>query len=423
MKSKVKKLDGTAKELHISLPSEEVNKVINEVLEDIRKTAVIPGFRKGKAPIDIIDQRYREDAVKDMKQRLVPRAYQRALEANNIVPVSYPEVSDIVLDDAGALTFKATVDTHPEVKLKKYKGLKVAREKISVADKEVEDALSHIQNMHAEFADMDRPIKKGDFAVCDVEAFADDKPLSKKSENMWIEADKEASLLGMGEELCGLKKGEKKEIETTLPENYPDKNFAGKKALFKVEIKETKEKKLPPVDDELAKKVGKENMQQLREEIRSQLLERKEQNEKIKMMNQVMDQLLKNHSFDLPDSMVKRQLDVLVDKAENELAQKGVDKAAIDSRKDELKKQLAVEAENKVKLYFILSEISLKENVDVSEQEIDDRLKSIADSFKQPYEKVKEYYEEKDLIGGLREQLREDKTLEFLLQEANVTDK
>jgi trigger factor len=223
MKSKIKKMKGTAREFEVKLPPEKVNAALNEVLEEIRKTAKIPGFREGKASISLIRKRYEKEALDEVKQRLVPRAYQQTLSEHKINPVSYPEISDIAIDLAGALTFKAKVDIHPEIKLRKYKGLKATSQKVSVTDEEVEEAFSRIRNMYAEFTEKDSPVKKGDFGICDVEAFVDGKSITKKQKDMWIEANKESSLLGLGEELCGLKKGDSKDIEVTLPENYPDK--------------------------------------------------------------------------------------------------------------------------------------------------------------------------------------------------------
>ena len=423
MKSKLRKLEGTAREFEITLPSEKVNKILSEVLEDIRKNAKISGYREGKAPLDLVQKHHGKDAMEEAKRRLIPEAYQSAVEEHSISPVSYPEVSALVMDASGGMTFKAKVDIHPEVKLKKYKGLKVIEEKVGVTEDEVEEALARVRNMHAEFAEKDGPINKGNFGICDVEASIDGKVITKKHNNMWIEANKDSSLLGMGEELCGMKKGDSKDVEVTLPENYPDKKYAGKPATFNIEVKDVREKKLPDMDDELAKKLQKQNMDEVREDLRTQLLERKAYNIKVNMKNQIMEQLLKGHSFAVPESMIKRQLDVLVERAQNELTQKGVDKETIESEKENLKKHLEKDAENKVRLYFILNEIANENSVAIGDEEVDNWLKSLAESYNQPLDNVKKYYEEKNLIDGLKEQLREEKTLEFLFSEASVTEK
>jgi trigger factor len=423
MKSSIKKLEGTARELRIDLPKDAVDRAVEDVLEEVRKSAKIPGFRPGNAPMDIIRKNHGHEALEEAKQRLIPRAYQEVLEEHDIDPVSYPEIFDVDLNSAGVLSFKVKVDCHPEVGLKQYKGLKVEAKKVEVTDAEAEEALEKVRGMYAEFADIDRPLKKDDFAVSDVESFIDGKSISKKRENMWIEVSREASMLGIGEDLVGLKKGEVKEIEATLPEGYPDKKYAGKKAVFKVEVKQTKEKKMPSLDDELAKKVGKETLGELREDIKGQLLARKEENERISMKNQILEQLIKRHQFPLPATLVARQLKVLMERAENDLLQRGVEKDAIESHKDKIKDQLSKEAEDKVRVYFILDEVSKRENVNVTEEEIDSWISALAASYNKPFEEVKKYYQDNDLTGGLYEQLKEEKSLELLLAEAEIARK
>ncbi|MGD2278694.1 MAG: trigger factor [Candidatus Omnitrophota bacterium] len=423
MKSKLKKLKGTARELDIMLLSGEVNKALDDILKEIGKTAEIPGFRPGKAPLDIVRKKYEKDAADEVKKRLIPEAYQQALNENKLNPVSYPEISDISIDTDGSLRFKAKVDVYPDIKLRKYKGLQITKQKITLKDEEIEEAILRIRNMHAEYPEKDSHIEQGDFGICDIEAFIDGEAITKKHNNMWIEADKDSSMLGLGEKLCGMKKGDSKEINATLPENYPDKKYAGKAATFNVEIKDVRSKKLPELNEEFAKKLEKGSVGEMKEELRAQLLAKKEHNEKVKMKNQIMEELLKKNVFDVPESMVKRQLDVLLERARNELAQKGVDQKTIESEKDKLKENLKKDAENKVRLYFILDSIANAEKITVEDEEVENWIKALADSYKQPFENVKKYYEEKNLLPGLKEQLREDKTLDFLLSEASIAEK
>jgi len=420
MKSKIRKSEGSGRELEIVLSAERVEEAFSKIIEEMRVKAEIPGFRKGKAPFDIVRKKYREDALDEMKKRLVPVAYQEALDDHEVVPVSYPELDNICLDEKGCLTFTAKVDVYPETRVRKYKGIKVVSEKISVTDAEVNETVEKIRDLNAEFETRDKQVEKGDFGICDIEAFVDEKPISNKREDAWIEAEKESSMLGLGEEICGLKKGDEKDIEATLPENYPDKQYAGKKARFHVRVKEVKVKKLPEVDDELAKKIGKENMKTVKDDIKNELLNRKEQNNKVKMKNQIIEHLLKKHSFDLPAKMVERQIDALMKRSEDELAQKGVDKETITTHKEELNAKLKIEAENKVKLYFILDTIARLENISVSDEDVDRWLRGIAEYYKQPFDNVKKYYKENNLLGGVEEQLREDYTLDFLLEQASL---
>lgn len=421
MTSKIKKLDGTARQIDVRLSREKVKEAINKVLAEFSRETMLDGFRKGRAPSDLVYQKYKNDILVEVKTRLIPLTYEDALNEHNIRPVSLPEVSDVKLEAEGELSYTAKVDTHPELKVSNYKGIKITRAKITVTDKEIDDVLTSVQNINSDFKETSGPIEKGDFAVCDVEGFIDGDKIMNKKEKIWIEAKKESSILGLGEELCGLKKEDNKTIDVTFPNNYPDKKYAGKMAKFNVSVKETRKKVLPPLDDEFAKKAGKNTLNELRLDIKKELEDRKELDEKIKMKNQVMEFLLKKISFELPGTMVKRQLDVSMKKAEDELIHKGLDKKDVDEKKEVLREKLLPEAKNKIAVYFILDKIAQEEDIQVNEEEVNGWLSYIAAQYNQKIEDVKKYYEEHDLIDGVKEQIREDKTLNFLLDVARVT--
>ena len=223
MKSKIKKLEGASREILIEMSKDKVESIFEQVFADIQKTAKMNGFREGKVPMDIVKTTYGADAEDEVKRRVIPEAYQAALKEHNVTPVSFPEVDNVVIEPKGKLTFKVVADVCPEIGLKKYTDIKVKVSDFAVSEKETNEALEHLIGMNAEFADIDRALEKDEFGICDVETFIDGKSISAKRENMWIEANKEASLLGVGEEICGMKKGDVKDIEVTLPENYPDK--------------------------------------------------------------------------------------------------------------------------------------------------------------------------------------------------------
>ena len=422
MKTKMKKLNGTAREFLVEIPKKIIDETLEQVYSDIKKSAKIDGFRPGKVPMDIVKNNYKGEADDEMRKILIPEAYQKALIEHEINPVSYPDVSDVAVDAKGALMFKAVVDVHPEISLKKYKGLKVNVSKVSVSDKELEETLDRLRNINAEFIDVNRPLKKGDFGICDAAMILDGKVISQKRDNMWIEVDKEASLFGVGEKLEGLKKGDKKEIMVTLPETYQDEKYAGKEVVMDVEVKETKEKKLSELNDEFAVKLGKKTMKEVNDEIKDQLLQKKEHDFKINMKTEIMDQLLKSHSFDVPQGMVKRQQKVLTERAENDLLKKGVNQKAIEENREKLSGKIYTEAENKIRLYFILDAIATEEKIEIADKEVEDWIKTLAASYNRQFDEVKKYYEENNLIGGVMEELREEKTLDFVLGEANKVE-
>ena len=422
MKTRIKNKEECTKLFQIEIPHEEVRRITEEVYREIKKIAKIPGFRPGSAPQDLLVRHYSKDAREEVLKRLIPEGYKKAIENHKVTPVSAPHVFNISLEDGKPLIFEAQVDIRPNVKLKNYKKIKITRKRISVSQEEKDESLVRLQNAYAKFNDVTRPVKNGDYAVCSVEAFVEGKPISKKNDNMWITADKEASLLGLGEKLIGLEKGQTKEIDAKLPDNYPDKKFAGKMTKFKVLVNEVKEKALPEVNDEFAKRLKMENVETLKKEIEDGLFARKENALKINMQNQILEKLLKEYKFGVPTNMTNRQKEVLAKRVENELLQKGIQKEETGKKIKELDAKLAEDARDKVRIYFILDDIAEKEKIEVNEEDIDERIKIVASQAGQTSENVKKYYEKENLLGGLAEEIKENKTLEFLLREAEITE-
>lgn len=422
MKSKVKNIDKCGRLLEIEISEEIVRKATEEVYKEIKAQAKVPGFRVGAAPDDLLDKYYSKDAEERILKLLIPESYKRALDEHKVEPIALPEVSDIVFAKDKKLTFKAKVEVRPELKLKNYRSIKVKKQKVSVEEKEVEEALKRLREMKAQFTPVTekRPVEKGDYVICDIEAYVDSKAISKKHENMWVAAEKDASMLGLGEYLVGANAGETKEINADLPAKYPDKKYAGKKADFKISVKEIKKKNLPALDDNFAKDLGKENLQALKEEVESQLKAKKEANAKIEMENQILDKLLKDYRFDVPSSIVKRQFEALLERARQELLSKGLQKDIIDKELKNYEPRLMEDAKNKVKIYFMLDEICHKEKINIGEDDIKKRLEGIARISGQGYDTVRAYYEKHDLMQGLGEELKEEAALNWLLSVADV---
>lgn len=418
MKTRIKNNKVGTKILQIEIPPDLVEKVAEEVYQEIKRFAKIPGFRVGSAPQDLLEKHYSKDAKAEILKKLIPQGYKTAIETHKVVPIGLPSIFNISFEKGKPLTFEAEVDIRPNIKLRNYKGIKVKKKRISLSQQELDDAFSRLRDVYAKYSDVARPVRKGDYAVCDVEAFVEGKPITKKNNNMWVLADKEASLLGMGEELVGLTKGQAREIETKLPESYPDKKYAGKLAKFKVLVNEVKEKRLPALDDAFARDLKADNLEALKKEIESGLFKRKENALKIDMENQILEKLLKDNKFTVPANIVQRQKEVLVKRFEAELLRKGLHKDEVAKELDQKTQKLKEDARDRVRIYFILDDIALKEKIEINDKDIDERLKSLALSTGQSQGEVKKYYEKENLLGGLAEEIKEGKVLEFLLKEA-----
>jgi len=422
MKIRIKNIDECRKLFQIEMPEDLVEKVTKEVYAQIKKVANIPGFRVGSAPQDLLEKHYSKDAEGEVMKELVPEGYRKALETHKIIPIGYPKITNVKLEKNKPFTFEAEVDIRPAVKLRNYKGIKVTKKRISVPENEVTEALKRLGNAYAKYNLVERPVKKGDYPVCDVEAFINEKLITKKNQNMWIQADSGASLLGMGEKLVGMSKGETREIDAKLPENYPDKKYAGQNAKFKIQVNEVKEKILPSMDDAFAKELKVENFDTLKKNIEEQIFAQKENNLKIKMENQILEKLLKEHKFAVPKSFVNSQKENLKKRLQMDLMQKGVQKADALAKIKEFDSKLDKDAMDKVCIYFLLDEIAEKEKISASDDDLEVKLTEMAVSSGRSKEEIKAHYEKENLLGGLKEEIKEEKTLEFLLKSADVTE-
>ncbi|MBL7158393.1 MAG: trigger factor [Candidatus Omnitrophica bacterium] len=410
------------KVLEIEIPLEAVNRAREEIYKEIKKIAKVPGFRVGQAPQDILEKHHSKDAEEEVLKKLIPDGYKKAVEFHKITPVGSPEIEKVTFEKGKTLTYEATVEIKPAIRLKGYKGLKITKRKSPVTEAEVDQAVLRLRDFYAKYNDVERSVGKNDYAICDVEAFIENKAISKNTKDMWVQANKEASLLGIGEELVGLAKGQTKEINVKLPENYPDKKYAGKDAKFKVSVKSVKEKELPKIDENFAKTLNKENLNALKEEIRTQLVAKKESAEKIHMENQILEKLLKEHKFPVPENIVKRQKEYLEKRLRQELSRNGVSTEEINERLKKADNELAMDAVNKVRVYFLLDEIALKDGVSVTAKDLEKRIAEISQSAGRPEKEIKENYEKEGLLNGLVEEIKETKTLEMLLKEAKITE-
>jgi len=421
MKTKIKSDEAGAVLFDIQIPKEDIEKAFDEVYSEMQKAANIPGFRIGKAPIAMVKSRYVKEAREEVLKRLIPKAYGMAVEEHKVDPIGFPEVSDVNLEEGKPLSFQARVETRPKFKLKNYRGIKVEKKKAALKEDDIDKTLENLRELNAKYVAVeDRPLQFGDYAVCDLECFVDGKPIHKKRENLWVLIDKEAIIPGLHENMAGMRKSEEKDIDCTLPDKYPEREVAGKKARYHVKLSEIKARVLPDKDDEFAKDLGRDNLEALRKEVGQELEERMRLNAQADMTNQLLKKLIDDNIFQIPKGPLVRQIKYMVEDAKERLKEKGFKKEDLDKKDDEFKEKFKEDAARQVRLFFILDEIALKENIDVSGEDIAKAHKEIAARTGKTEDDVKKYYEKEGLTGDLEEKLRERKTIAFLLKESEV---
>jgi len=424
IRSKVKNIEDCSRQIDIEVSPEVVKRKFDEVYGEIQKVANIPGYRTGKAPRDILEKHHKKDAESEVLKDLVPEYYAKALGDNKLDPVELPKISEISLKKDGSLVFKAVVSVRPNVSLKDYKAIKIKKKKAAVEEEDVDKYLVALQDMNARYAVVqDRALESGDYIVCDLKCTVEEKCLDDKK-NAWLSIDDKYLLKGLKEGLIGMKIGEQKVVEVTIPKDYPQKEYAEKKAVFDITLHQIKKKELLPLNDDFAKDMGEfKSLDELRENVKKDIAHKKEREAKLDMENQLLGALVRDNSgFSLPTSLVERQLEGLVEDAKARLSSRGFKKEDVNSKTDEFKSNLRQEAEKRVRLYFLLDEISRKEHITVSEEEVNSTLQAIAKQYNKTFDEIKHEYEERDLIDGLAEDLRETKVIDFLLKEAVIKE-
>jgi trigger factor len=308
--------------------------------------------------------------------------------------------------------------------LEGYTGLKIEGKKEEVKDEEVGERLKALQNLHANLKAISeaRPIQAGDYVIIDYEASMDGKPLEGgKAIDFTVEVGSGQFIPALEEKLIGLKPEEEKEIEISFPEDYGYKKWAGKTISFHVKIKEIKEKILPPLDDEFAKDLGDyASFEELKAKLKGEIEKEKELGLERQLKDQVVDQLLEANPFEVPDSLVEEQAKAMISDTKLRLAAQGVVLKNLGVSEEKLQEDYKVMAQKQVRTFLILEKIAGQEGIAVTDDEADDRLREMSERMHQKFDVVKRYYEKNGLLPEVKDGIIRDKTLNFLLEKANI---
>jgi len=425
MKATVEEISSIKKKVMIEIPEDEVSREIDSFYEELRKKAKIKGFRPGKAPRSILERQFKEYVKAEVLQKLVQESYPTALSEKDLHPVSDPVVEPGELQNGKPFQYSATIDVKPEIKLEGYLGLKIDGKKEEVKDEEVGERLKRLQELHANLKTISeaRPIQNGDYVIVDYEAKMDGKPLEEgKGIDFTVEVGSGRFIPAFEENLIGLKPEEEKEIAIPFPEDYGYKKWAGKTVSFHVKIKEIKEKIFPPLDDEFAKDLGDyASLEELKVKLRGEVEKEKELALERQLKDQVVDQLLQANPFEVPEILVEEQTKAYVSDTKLRLATQGMALKNLGVTEDKLQEDYREMARKQVRTFLILEKIAGQEGITVTDEEAEDRLREISERTNQKFDMVKRYYEKNGLIPEVKAGIMSNKTLDFLLQKANIS--
>ncbi len=421
----VEELSSVKKKISVEIPEDRVTKEIDSLYREVGKQAKIKGFRPGKIPRNILERYFKDYVKSEVIQKLIQETYPTALSEKGLQPVSPPVIDPGELESGKLFQYSATFEVKPEINIEGYTGLTIEGKKEEVKEEEVEERLRNLQQLHAQLRTIPepRPIQVGDHVIFDYEARMDYKPLEEgKAVDFSLEVGSGRFIPELEEKLIGMKSEEEKEIEVSFPEDYGSKKWAGKTILFHIKVKEIKEKVLPPLDDEFAKDLGDyTSLEDLKARLREEIEKEKAYLLDRHLKDQLIDQLLQANSFEIPESMISEQTRTLLSDTKLRLASQGIALKSLNISEEKLQEDYKEVAQRQVRTYLILEKIAAQEGITVTDEEVEERLRSIAERTHQKFDVVKRYYETNGLIPDLQTGILTDKTLDFLLSKANIT--
>ena len=414
--------------LEITIEAEKFDNAMKKVYFQNAKYFNIPGFRKGKAPMNIVEKYYGAQIFyEDAFNEVATEAYDEALEANKIDAVSRPVVDIKQMEKGKDVIFTAVVQTKPEVELGKYKGIEIPKVEYKVEEKDIEHELGHMQEHNSRLITVDdRALENGDIATIDFEGFVDGVAFDGgKAEGHELEIGSGSFIPGFEDQVVGMKIDEEREIKVTFPKEYFSKDLAGKEAMFKVKLHEIKRKELPELDDEFAKDVSEfDTLAELKASIKEKIEKNNEQRQKYETEDLAIKAVCGDVKVDIPSGMVEFEVENMMKDFEQRLSYQGLNLdqylKMIGKTEEKMKKEYEPQAIEAIKSRLVLEAIIKAEKIEASEDEIKAKMEEMAKNYGK---KVEEISENENLKRYLKEGIESEKALEFIVSNAKFTAK
>ncbi|MCB9253318.1 MAG: trigger factor [Bdellovibrionaceae bacterium] len=421
---KVDKLSETRVRLDVEIPEDSVRNHLNQTARRYQTNAKIPGFRPGKAPMQLVQTKFKDQIEKDVVSHLLEHGLAQALHEAKVYPINRPKIQIKATGFNGTKTmqFSAEFEVRPEIKLKKYKGIPVKSPKVEISEKDVNATLSDLADRFATLEPHEtESLKKGDFAVLKVGyELLDGEKKTEPAKEFTVEFGEGKLLPEIEEALSKMKIGEQKKQKAKFPENYGDKELAGRDVEFDIELLEAKKKVLPELDDTFAAQVKPgADLKALKETIEAELAENKNRERTEQQRQQVLDYLVDNHKFESPASMVAERTKFLLDRVEEDLKRRG---QAFPELTDKDLKDLKDRSEKQVRGSLLLAEIAREESIKLDESKVEMRVNMIATQLNRPADEARKWLDGKGFLSQIRDEVLTDQVFDFLLKNASLTE-
>ena len=427
MSVQVEKLEKNMAKLTIEVSAAEFEKALEDAFLKNKNKISVPGFRKGKVPRQMVEKMYGPEIFyEDAANALIPDAYSKALDECEEDIVSSPEIDVTQIEKGKSFIFTATVALKPEVKLGKYKGVKVEAAEVTVTDEEVDAKIEKERENNARTIEVtDRPVKDGDMTVLDFEGFVDGVAFDGgKGENYPLTIGSGAFIPGFEEQLVGAEIGKEVEVNVTFPEDYQAEELKGKAAVFKCTIKEIKEKELPALDDEFASEVSEfDTLEEYKKDVKETLTIEKEKAARDAKEAAVIDAIIADSDMDIPEAMVTTQQKQMIDEFAQRMQMQGLSMEQYfqftGATLDKMMEQVKSQAETRIKSRLVLEAVAAKEGIEATEEDYEEEIKTMAEVYQMEPDKIKEMLPEKS-VKGIKEDIAVKKAAEFVVNNAKA---
>lgn len=426
MNVKVEKTENNNEvKLEITVEAEKFDNAIKTVFNKNAKYFNIPGFRKGKAPYQIVEKTYGAQIFyEDAFNEVAGEAYEEALKEKEVEAVSRPEIDLVQIEKGKDLIFTAVVATKPEVTLGKYKGIQIKKIEYNVSDEDVEHELGHMAEKNARLVSVeDRPVESGDITIIDFEGFVDGEAFDGgKAENHELTIGSNTFIPGFEDQIIGMKLEEEREINVKFPEEYFSANLAGKDAMFKVKLHEIKKKEMPEINDELAKDISEfDTIEELKNSIKEKQEEQNKSRAKYETEDEVIKAVCEEAKVDIPAGMIEMEIDHMAQDIETRLSYQGMRLEQylqmMNKTMEDFRNENKEQAERSVKSRLVLEAVGKDAAIEVTDEEVSNKIKEMAENYGKKEDEVKDNPE---LVKYVKDNLKVEKTINFLVENAKI---
>lgn len=410
------------RELELEIPAEDVTKETEKVAKEFAKVARVPGFRPGKAPISLIKRKFADDIKGEVLQTLVPGRVEKAVSEAKLTPVSQPQVEKLEFNEGQPLKFTATFEVLPEFELGNYENLEIEMPEMNLSENDVTKTLEEMQQRAATFAPVEgRAVENGDYVQVKLHGTPEGGGEPLQAESVLCHVGAEETMEPFNDNLRGANVGDHKDFEVTYPADYPDQKLARKKFQYAVDVLGIKTKKLPELNDDFAKDVSDAtSLEELKKKIQESLEHQRDHRQKDLQREKIIAELVKQHDFPVPQSLVEHQMDVRLERVVRSLAQQGVDPRAVNVDWVALRKKQEDRAKDDVKAELVIDRIASEEKIDTTEEELQHELEHMGSHSGESAEAIRARLTKQGTLDRMRAKLRSDKTVDWLAQNAKV---